>query len=427
MARAMQQPTQSRDPFVWCIALTAVFFAFTMHRLAIPTAPYFDEIHYLPAAREMLAMHKWVNREHPMFGKEMIALGMWALGDNPWGWRIGSALAGTLTFWASIRALWFASQRRFATLAYGILLASGFMLLIQSQIAMLDAYMLAALAVSFWMLAKAVRQPEHGRRYLAASGIAMGVAMGTKWNAVPLAIVPGLAFLIVRARAAGWRFVWSKRGAPVPGVTLLEAALWLGVVPLMAYWATFLPAYFFSVNPLHLGGFLDYQSKMLALQESVIKPHQYSTRWWQWVLDQRGLWYLYRDIDGAQRGVVMIGNPLTMIAGIGAWVWCLWGGIRGRKDALAVAVLYIFAIGFWIIAPKPIQFFYHYLAPSLILFAALALALDALWRRGPRWLPLAFLAAACGIFAWFYPIISAAPLEGGRPAFLHWMWLDSWK
>lgn len=425
----MHRLPHSRDPIVWCGVLTAGFFALAMVRLTIPSAPYFDEIHYLPAAREMLAMHKWINREHPMFGKEMIALGIWALGDNPLGWRIGSALAGTLAFWACIRALWFASQRRFATLAYGVLLASGFMLLIQSQIAMLDAYMLAALSVAFWMLAKAVREPEHGRRYLALGGIAMGVAMGTKWNAVPLAIVPGIAFLLVRLRAAGWRFVWSRRGAPVPGVTLMEAALWLGVVPLVTYWATFLPAYFYTVNPLEPGGFMDYQHKMVALQESVVKLHQYRTRWWQWMFDLRGLWYLYRDIDGAQRGVVMIGNPLTMIAGLPALVWCLWAGIRRRRaDALAVTVLYAFAIGFWIIAPKPIQFFYHYLAPSLALFAALALALDALWHRPrQRWIPLAFLAAACGIFAWFYPIISAAPLEGGRQAFVHWMWLDSWK
>ncbi|WP_095013401.1 phospholipid carrier-dependent glycosyltransferase [Tsuneonella mangrovi] len=420
-------PPQPRDPIAWCVAMTAAFLGLCLVRLTVPSTTYFDEIHYLPAARELLAMHKWINREHPMFGKEMIALGMWALGDNPLGWRIGSALAGTLTFFACMRALWFASLSRFATISYGVLLASGFMLFVQSQIAMLDAYMLAALATSFWMFAKAVREPEHGRRYMIAGGIAIGVAMGTKWNAVPLALVPGLTFFAWRLRATGWRFVWSRRGPPVPGVTLLEAALWLGVLPLLVYWATFAPAYFFSVNPLKPGGFFAYQHTMLALQESVIKPHPYNTRWWQWALDLRGIWYLYRPIDGVQRGVIMIGNPLTMITGLVAFFWCLWAGVRGRWDALAAAILYIFAIGFWVIAPKPIQFFYHYLAPSLALFAGLALALDELWRRGWRWVPVLFLAASCGIFVWFYPIISAAGLHDGRPSYIHWMWLYSWR
>ena len=58
--------------------------------------------------------------------------------------------------------------------------------------------------------------------------------------------------------------------------------------------------------------------------------------------------------------------------------------------------------------------------------AALALALDALWKRGRRWPPLLVLAGSVALFAFFWPILTAAPLEGEAP-FLRYTWLDSWR
>src|SRR5690606_33453939 len=115
--------------------------------------------------------------------------------------------------------------------------------------------------------------------------------------------------------------------------------------------------------------------------------------------------------DGAQRGVLMLGNPLTMLLGIAAVGWAAWAGAaRGHKAALAVFVLYALSLGTWIVAMKPVQFYYHYLLPGTFLLAALALALDEVWQRGNRWLPLAVLAGSAALFAWFFPILTAAPL-----------------
>jgi dolichyl-phosphate-mannose--protein O-mannosyl transferase len=110
-------------------------------------------------------------------------------------------------------------------------------------------------------------------------------------------------------------------------------------------------------------------------------------------------------------------------------VWCAWAGaVRRRWDALAVFVLYAVSFGMWIVAPKPVQFYYHYFLPSCFLMAGLALALDALWTRGGRWRwgPLAVLAVTCGLFAYFWPIYTAAPLDEGTD-FLRYTWLESWR
>ena len=57
------------------------------------TAPdkfIFDEVHYVPAARQMLEPvmpSPMLNPMHPPLAKQIIALSIHVLGDNPLGWR----------------------------------------------------------------------------------------------------------------------------------------------------------------------------------------------------------------------------------------------------------------------------------------------------------------------------------------------------
>lgn len=420
-------PHHPPDPLGWTAALALAFFAACLVRLTIPASPYFDEIHYLPAARALLDLSHLVNREHPPLSKELIALGIALFGDRPLGWRIVPALLGALGFFAAMRALWFASGSRFATIAFGVLLATDFLLFVHARIAMLDGIMASFVLISLWMCAGAVRENETARWRLAIAGAALGCAMAAKWNAVPIAVLPGLVFLAVRLRSAGWGFVTARRGPPIGGMTLAEAAVWLGALPLAIYALSFAPYAFLVEGAVAPTGLIDFHSRMLTLQERVVTPHTYQSVWYQWVLNWRAIWYFYEPVDGVQRGVMLIGNPLTMWLGLPALAWCAWAGVmRRRWDALAVAVCYFASLGMWIVAAKPVQFYYHYLLPSMFLIAALALALDELWRHGWRRLSLLVLAGSVGMFAYFWPILTAAPLDGAD-AFLYWTWIPSWR
>ena len=156
MTPRSDSPAVSRDPLAWCWLLTAAFLALVLHRLAIPSKPYFDEIHYLPAARNLLALSAVLNPEHPLLGKELIAGSMWLLGDNPFAWRLPSALAAAVALFAGLRATWWASLSRPATLIAGLLLVSNFLLFVIARIAMLDAAMLTFAMVAVWLCARAV-------------------------------------------------------------------------------------------------------------------------------------------------------------------------------------------------------------------------------------------------------------------------------
>lgn len=421
--------TKDEDPADWCAVLATFFLALAWWRLGIPGKIYFDEVHYVPAARKLLELTR-ANPEHPMLGKEIIAAAIALLGDKPLYWRLPSAFAGAIGLFAFSRMVWFASGRRLATLAATFLVATDFAWFIQSRIAMLDMFMAALGMVGLWMFAAAVRRPEQGRWRLALSGIALGLAIGAKWSIAPAAAMPGLTFLVLKLRDNGARFLTAKEGGPVPGISLIEAAFWLGSVPLAVYWATYWPAFHYAKNPVDPFDPVGWHRYMLQLQDSVKRLHPYRSVWYEWMGNWRAIWYLYENVDGAWRGIVLIGNPFTMLAGLPALGWALWAGLRRRRwDALGFVVLYALSLGMWAVSGKPIQFYYHYLLPGTFMMACLALALDELWRRPDRWrwIAPASLVLSAGMFGYFYPIISAGALHEGRPSFEHWMWLSSWR
>ncbi|WP_159870209.1 phospholipid carrier-dependent glycosyltransferase [Novosphingobium sp. 9U] len=424
------QASRDRDPLPWCLAIGFAFLLVCLHRLGIPNKIYFDEVHYVKAARKLLQGLP-ANREHPMFAKEVIAGSIALLGDRPWAWRIPSVLFGVLGLHAYGRLVWYVTLRRRATILAAVLLATDFLWFAQSRIAMLDMVSAGLGMVALWQFAALIREPARMPRLrLAACGIALGLSLGAKWSIAPALALPGLTFLALRIRESGWRVIGSRGSGPVPGVSLVEAALWLGVLPLALYWLTYLPGFFWTDRPIDPLGFVHHHQYMLKLQDSVKKLHPYRSVWYQWVINWRAIWYLYEFVDGAQRGILMIGNPFTMLAGLPALLWCLWVGIRQRRwDALAFVVLYVATLMLWAVNGKPIQFYYHYLLPAAFLMACLALALDAIWSRADRWrwLAPASMVVALGMFVYFYPIISAARLHHGKQSYAQYMWLRSWR
>lgn len=423
-----------RDPAIWCAAIATAFFVLVLYRLGIPSQPMFDEIHYLPAARRLIDLTARLNPEHPLVGKQLIAWSMQAIGDTPFGWRFPFAVLGSLGLWAMMRAIWWASLSRTATILFGLLLATDFIWFMMSRIALLDMAMGGFMALAMWQWALAWCNPAGragiGRLHLALTGVFLGLSLGAKWNGALLVPLPGLLFALNRWEALKGRrtgLLWaSSNTGPVPGVSLIEAAVWLGAVPLAVYFATFLPAFFYEVDPLALRNLIHWQEYMLQLQDSVKKPHTYMSQWWQWMANIRPIWFLYENIDGAQRGVLMLGNPFTMLAGLPALAFCLWDGVKGDRLRLLVVAAYALLVGFWAINGKPVQFYYHYMLASCFLMAALALILAEWWDLGLRWPAKVTLVLAFGMMIGFFPIISAGKLPA-KNSYLDYTWMDSWK
>jgi dolichyl-phosphate-mannose--protein O-mannosyl transferase len=399
-----------------------------------PRQMFFDETHYVPAARDLLHGIRYGNIEHPLAAKTLIGLSMLLFGDTPLGWRLMSTFFGC----ATLAAIFLIAQSLFrdvrVSLTAGVLALLNQMLFVQARIAMLDVYMGAFLLLALWCLTDAYGREEGVRLRLISAGALLGLSIGSKWLALPYLAAAGFSFLLLKlvsTRRAGEgprAFLFSRTLPAWRGVSTVEGAFWIGGLSLFVYLATFWPAFFVAENALTLARLLPHQLEMYAQQTQPLAPHTYQSQWSQWPQIERPIWYLYERVEGVLRGVLLVGNPAIMWGGLVGVLACLAAGLRARDPRLLlVAGLWIFAFGIWVLIPKKIGFYYYYYLPAMFLPLALAAAFHHYCRSGLlRWLPPPFTILSAGLFAYFYPILAATPL-GGDNAFLHWTWFDTWR
>jgi len=385
-------------------------------RVTIPSKPYFDEVHYVPAARTLLALAHPANIEHPLLAKELIALGIWLFGDDPLGWRMLSTLAGSAVVAGVFALVWLGTRRLRPALVASVLTLVNFTVFVQARIAMLDGFMAAFVILGaaslLWSMHGA---PGQVRRRWCLGAVLLGLATACKWTAAPYVAFAALAYLLLR------------RGRPDrwPGLGPVMAMALLGGVSVATYFLTFAPAFFYAQEPLTLATLLPFQWTMFQQQTQVLPAHTYQSAWYTWPFDWRPIWYLYEPVDGAQRGVLLLGNPAVMWGGLVAVLACAGAWLRTRAIRPgAAAGLWIASIAIWPLIPKSLGFFYYYYLPSIWLAVVLAVALDH-WRARLRYWDEVVVMLAVGLFLHFYPILSAAPLAGPG-AFARWIWLDSW-
>ncbi len=401
-----------RPIFVATLIGLATEFLFLV-RLAVPHKPVFDETHYLPAARKLLELSGPTNIEHPLLGKTLIALGLMVFGDTPVGWRVMSTFAATAVV-VGVFAILQMSFGRLRTSVFGALLVLlNFTVYIQARIAMLDGFMAAFVVVGIAMFLWSLQRGGWGRWI--ATAVAFGLAVGCKWTALPYAGFAVATFLYAK---------WQDRET-FPRVGLIAGAFVFGAVSVVVYFATFAPAFFYAHDAMTLAHLLPFQAEMYARQTQVLPPHTYQSGWWTWPLDKRAIWYLYEFVDGAQRGILLIGNPVILWGGLVAVAACQWGWIRsGDPRLLAAAMLWVASLAMWALIPKSLGFFYYYYLSSIFLCIAIAAAFHY-WRDRLKYWDAGFALLAFGVFVYFFPILSAQALPG-PDAFHGWMWLPGW-
>lgn len=419
-------------PYRAAAALALLSQALFSYRLTIPTKVMFDETHYVPAARTLVSLAGPTNIEHPLFAKEIIAGGIWLLGDTSLGWRFFSTLAGTATVLAVFAILWLMLGRVRPAVLGALFTLLNFTVFVQARIGMLDGFMGAFVMLGLAALLWAMRAPDGRSAWLRwiLGAVLLGLAVAAKWAAAPLIACAALGFVLLRLHDARRteRSIFAALNAGGhrhwPGLAAVPALLVLGAVSVAAYCATFAPAFFYTHDPMTLATLLPFQQRMYDRQTMPLPSHPYQSSWWSWPIMVRPIWYLYERTDGAQRGVMLIGNLAVLWGGLVAVAACLYAGVRERAPRLlAAAGLWVGSYAMWVLIPKKIGFFYYYYLPSIALCVALAVAFDHFPAARRR--DTAFLAVVIVLFAVFYPVLSAAPLPGPG-AFRYWTWSSTW-
>ena len=396
------------------------------------TAPekfYFDEVHYVPAARQMLEPvmpTPMLNPMHPPLAKELIALSIDRFGDNPLGWRYPSVLFGAL----AIVAMYLCGLALFAAqgpaVAAALLTFFNQMVFVQSRIAMLDIFTLTLglFGIAAFIHGFRVLRPH---RSFALAGLAFGLSIACKWSGL-FALVTGIAIVAVIRLMQNWRTQFADGNARDwyrpelwPDFRYTHFALCFVLVPAVAYFATFVPIFGFSVTDI-------VEAQRRIFSDSVttnIAGHTYMSAWPTWPLLARPVWYLFDKVaDDRIEAVVFLGNPVILWSALAAIALCLRDWIVTRRaDAFLILAFYVGPYLAWAALPRQLAFLYYYLPSATVASLALVYAL----RRGnnPGWLLWAFVAVGCLGFAAMLPI-SAALVGTSLQTFNRLMLFQSW-
>ena len=376
-----------------------------------PDKFYFDEVHYVPAARQMLEPvmpTPMLNPMHPPLAKQMIALSIRGFGDNPLGWRYPATLFGAL----AVVAMYFCGLALFAAqgpaVAAALIAFFNQMLFVQSRISMLDIFALAfgLFGIAAFMQGYGQSRPQ---RWFALAGLAFGLSAACKWSGLfPLAVC--IAIIAAIRLMQGWRAQFADGNASDwyrpglwPDFRLMHFIACFVLIPSVVYLSTFIPIYGFSIPDLW-----EAQRRIFGDNTtSAFSAHTYMSAWPSWPFLVRPVWYLFDKIgDDEISAVVFLGNPVVLWAALLAFAMVLRDWIVTRRtEAFLLMSFYLGPYLAWALLPRVVGFIYYYL-PSAT-FASLPLVYVLRRGNAPRWLLWAFVAAAGASFAAMLPITAA--------------------
>lgn len=419
---------------------------------------HFDESFYANDANALVERGVEVERPaHPPVGKWVLAAGIAVLGFDPVGWRIGSAVAGTAMVLVTYGAGLLLLRDRWLAAAAALLVAVDGLAITTSRIAMLDAVLALFVSLALLLLLRYHRTRARApvtRRFAPAgpelwlAGVALGLAVGTKWSAAPM--------LAVAVALVSWTEVRRRR----PGRGTLRAVLEGGVatvlplvvVPFAVYVASY-GGFFLNYTeskvyeqrcpeldcdaPVteRVAGLVFHHRDLVRMHLALEHTHPYRSAAPTWpILERPVLSYLERcpTTDGAPcvvpegttARVVMVGNPALWWTMLAALPLVLWQVVRRRERALVGflalgASLYVPWLGLG-------RGYIFYLAP-LVPFAALALVAGtrSLPGRAARIAPWVVVAAAVAMLAFLFPIWYGLPLDADATEAR--LLLDSWR
>jgi len=394
-----------------CVIIFLVAHAALLIGITAPDKFVFDEVHYVPAARQMLEPvmpSPMLNPMHPPLAKQIIAFSIHVLGDNPLGWRYPGTLFGAL----AIVAIYLGALALFASpsvaIAAALIAFFNQMLFVMARAAMLDIF---ALTFTLFGIAAFLFGFRRSRPQLcfALSGLAFGFSAACKWSGLfPLATC--VVIIAVIRLMQGWRtqFAVAKesdwyRPDLWPDFRVHHFAICFALLPALGYLSSFVALYGFSPTDL-----IEAQRRIFADNTtSAIAGHTYMSSWPSWPFLVRPVWFLFDKLDdGTISAVVLLGNPLVLWPALLALVVALRDFIAARRwDAFLVLAFYLGPYLAWALLPRTLAFIYYYLPSATTASLVLVYALR---REGsPRWLPWAFVAVATIGFAAMLPISAA--------------------
>lgn len=384
-----------RAPNIAILAIVFAFFVLGLLVIGDPGRRVFDEGWYVPAAWKMVDLGVIQNREHPMLGKEVIALFIKLFGTTWVAVRLGPLLMAALGLLGFMRAHFALTRCARSTIYFGLLVAGNCLYFTTARTALLDPIMLGFAGLGLALMIEALRGTRFRLAKMAGAGLLMGCAMATKWSVAPLYAVMGLAILFVFRRT--------------PAAAFLYAAVF-GISSVIVYLLTFMPLTVDPKYPVPITDWFALHRSMVWYLGNLFATHPYSSPWWIWPLGGGTMWFYDGLPTGGDRIIVLAQNFLAVPITLPAIVVGAAALVRSKSWSLGLpAIVFATAAVFWMASGKPVLFLFHYNLSSIMGLSVAAQLLTwrwyGLWKRASQ----AYLVSYGLVFAALFPAISGLP------------------
>ena len=372
----------------------------------------FDEWYYVNVARVILRLPQSVgssgtppyqgvppgldpNHEHTPLAKLFIALSMYLLGDNGFGWRIPSVIFGTVAVLVFYLLMKKVANYNMVPLLAAFLFSFDNLVFVQSRIAILDIFTLA-----FMLLAVYLYLSEH----LYLSAVALSLSTLTKeTGALGFILIGGfhlVKFLSSDSKTRSWNrlFTWFEKYIAVYAICFLAILavldrLWVG----------------FSSPFQHLQFILNYSTSLTSGC-----PNGIISCPWQWLLNQIQIPYLIVNVQvtaGAVKksyeSISFLGamNPAVLYLTIPAMLYAAYDYYQKRSDISLLSLVWFATMYFpyypAVILGNRVTYLFYFLMAMPGVCAAIAHMIAD--QNPPKWVLVFYLAVVVLIFYFMFP------------------------
>ena len=419
-------------------------------RQSFRNSTYFDEIYHARTAYEFinkLPVYEWT---HPPLGKVFISIGIRLFGMNPFGWRVIGTLFGVLMIPCIYLFAKKLLKQSWLAVITCLLLTFDFMHFAQTRIATIDVYVTFFIILMYYFMYQYYSMSFYDTPFkktllpLGACGICMGLGIASKWTGIYAgAGLAVLFFMTIYKRYREYRYAKTDPKGSSDGIshqfviehfgsytkkTVLFCCIMFIAVPLLIYLAAYIP--YLAANGEGLSGIWKNQQDMLTYHGKTVvsSTHSYSSRWYQWPIMYRPIWYYSGTVsDTLKEGISSFGNPLVWWIGIPAFFYMIWNAFKKKdKAALFLCIAYIAQLLPWTVVFRT-TFIYHYFpdVPFVVLMIGYSIYLLYQREKGFKIAAVFYTVAVIVLFAMFYPVLSGQPVN---PEYVqqYLKWFDSW-
>ncbi len=410
--------------------------ALVPERVSFRNSTYFDEIYHARTAYEFihgLPVYEWT---HPPLGKIFIAAGIMLFGMNPFGWRFVGTLFGILM----IPVIYLFAKRMlkhsWLAVVTCLLFTFDFMHFAQTRIATIDVYVTFFIMLMYYFMWRYMEMSFYDtplRRTfipLGLSGLAMSLGIASKWTGIYAgAGLAVLFFWTIYKRFREYRWALRDPKGMTDGIsheavirtfkgntgkTLLFCVGFFVLLPAAVYLLSYIP--YVAAEGGGLRAIWENQQSMLTYHGKTVveSTHAYSSRWFQWPIMWRPIWYYSGTIsENLKEGISSFGNPLVWWAGIPAFLYMLWIAFRHRDQRAGfLCVGYLAQLLPWTLVFRT-TFIYHYFPDVPFVVLMLGYTIYRLYQKEKSVKTVAFVYAglAVGLFVLFYPVLAGQPVD----------------